>query len=488
MTTDSFFQLSPSALKALKSKSDTLEIRWKPRPAAEYIVLDDKYPKQVSITFFGLFKEQFPALSQTHDLGIKPQSRVVILVGADVGAIRKILAWAVSCCDGRGLSPFPFAQKENRYTLSYLDRQAAALLQITWLNKKIDEHMQVLEGRFIHPADARLLIQQLPHTDAVFTRLVNHIANSTWSDMQQRRALREGKHGLGEAAPGERLRSIGFVPLRKQYASTLGVEVNKIINAKIDEAKILKAARVRIRNTVPPLKPPMSSVMKNDNDSAVSSSKYSATEFHPITQTIARDTIDVIQYANSNNSKSINWADEMMEVHTLPDDSPQTTKDIDIKQNAITVPRPGIERARKPSLIASTVLGMDRDFPSPAETSQNITSKPDIDQQSKRSKRGKHKWRAFNISQPPINDHVRSDSFMGTKAVSNGTGDLLGERRVTTNSGGNRPPPSRFTTTPPKAQSHYKTQTRQRKSAEKQAESAAGSRFAVLGDPDETDF
>lgn len=176
MSTPCFLLLSPSALKTLKNKTETLEIRWKQRPAAEYIVLDDKYAKEVGIIFFGIFEEQFPRPMQVRTSSLAPAKRVITLVRADIGAIRKILKWALSCCYGRGLSPFPFAQKENRYTLSYLDRQAAELLQISWLAEKVDERMQVLEDHFMHPADARLLVQQLPHTDPVFSRLVDHIA------------------------------------------------------------------------------------------------------------------------------------------------------------------------------------------------------------------------------------------------------------------------------------------------------------------------
>lgn len=336
MSSPNFFQLSSSALKALKSRPETIEIRWKPRATSHHMIVSEAYPKYVGIAFFTVVKEHFPPINHIGNVAVRPPIRVITLIGEDDDAIRRVLRWARSCCDGKGLVPFPFAQKENRLALSYLDHRAATLLGCVWLAEKINEHITSIVERFIHPADAGLLLRHLPTTDVVFQKLVNYIARVTWHDMQKRRVESHAGGASVKPVPRQRLHSDGFVPLRKQHADTLGGAVDKIINAYI------AAARSKRNITMPLSRPapqPRSSISRSKSKPMISvgiDQSVPCPKTLTTTSKVAAQSPTSAGPANNERSKkedivsratepirwtfvrdSSNWPDEMIEQNSL---------------------------------------------------------------------------------------------------------------------------------------------------------------------------
>ncbi|KAK6376940.1 hypothetical protein LTR64_000319 [Lithohypha guttulata] len=190
------------------------------------------------------FLQMSASALKTLDTISQPQSRIVNVVGGDPDAIRKILKWTVDCCKGQGRVHFPFAEKESRYTLTYLDRQAALVLSIPWVVDEADTHLRNLEANFIHPHDVRAIVPRLEWPDEVYQRLAKHIADKTWQDMQKRQLQKRKKNVDAELLARERLPSDGFVPVRKEFPITLGAEVDKIIEARLRQGRTGQQPRI----------------------------------------------------------------------------------------------------------------------------------------------------------------------------------------------------------------------------------------------------
>lgn len=252
MTTADFLQMSPLGLKELATKTENLIIRWKPEPASEHRIILDNYPKRVGIVFSGYIKKEFPDSSPTVFNSVRLQKSTITLVGGDVDALRRILRWTTACCQGKGRVPYPFAQKDNAYTQTCLDREAAQVFQIPWLVDELVKHMQKLESRTLQPNDIRALLTKLEYPHEIFYRVVAHVADKTWEDMQKRRAQRQlKKDANGKLLPRERLPSDRFVPVRKEFPFTLGKDVDTIIEERLQQAR----SPLRPRQPSTPTKP-----------------------------------------------------------------------------------------------------------------------------------------------------------------------------------------------------------------------------------------
>jgi hypothetical protein len=125
-------------------------------------MLREGFPKQLATTFSGLCQQTFPPLSAIPAANLStPRGNSLILFGGYIEAHRAVLTWMLTCCDGRGIQPFPYFPhlKFWKYTCAL---QSAEQLQIQHLHTELSARLEAITNRQIHSNEIETVYNLTP--------------------------------------------------------------------------------------------------------------------------------------------------------------------------------------------------------------------------------------------------------------------------------------------------------------------------------------
>ncbi|KIW41306.1 uncharacterized protein PV06_06878 [Exophiala oligosperma] len=173
----SITSLSPSKLRDLKY-GETVTVLYRESDNTEARVLRDGFPKKLAMAFSKKWKDEFPPINKTKTqdlLNLVPPKKTITIVGGNMVIHKHVLAWMVSCCDGKGLKTFS-NPRFKAFAYLYYARSCASIVGCEYLESILGKRMETMANNQIHSEDVRMLWMASPPDAEMKRFLAEHIA------------------------------------------------------------------------------------------------------------------------------------------------------------------------------------------------------------------------------------------------------------------------------------------------------------------------